>query len=87
MIPWSLFEKKDAIMLSIITFATGSALYSAFYFISIYWNVAEGLTPSQAGIQLLYYVPGIGGTYRFRISPPFDLYHITFNNPEPLHPG
>ena len=71
MIPWSLFEKKDAIMLSIITFATGSALYSAFYFISIYWNVAEGLTPSQAGIQLLYYVPGIGGTYCFHSSLSF----------------
>lgn len=62
MIPWSLFSKKDVLLLAIINFATGAALYSAFYFISIYWNLADGLSPNLAGIQLLYYLPGLAST-------------------------
>ncbi|KAI9732875.1 MAG: hypothetical protein M1834_003815 [Cirrosporium novae-zelandiae] len=64
MIPWSLFHKKDAFLLTIINAATGAALYSAFYFIGIYWTLVENYSASQAGVQLLYYIPGIGvGVY------------------------
>lgn len=64
MIPWNLFQKHDTFLLMVINFATGASLYSAFYFISIYWEVAEGYTASKAGVQLLYYTPGIGmGVY------------------------
>ncbi|OCL12045.1 MFS general substrate transporter [Glonium stellatum] len=64
MIPWSLFQKHDTFLLTVINFATGASLYSAFYFISIYWEVAEGYAASEAGVQLLYYTPGLGvGAY------------------------
>lgn len=47
-----------------INFGTGVSLVSAFYFISIYWELAEGYSASQAGVQLLYYTPGLGvGVY------------------------
>ncbi|KAF2496036.1 MFS general substrate transporter [Lophium mytilinum] len=64
MIPWHLFSKHDTFHLMTINFASGAALYSAFYFISIYWEIAEGYSASKAGVQLLYYTPGLGvGVY------------------------
>ncbi|KAF2869745.1 hypothetical protein BDV95DRAFT_497358 [Massariosphaeria phaeospora] len=64
MFPSTLFRKKDTSMLMIINFTAGMALVSAFYFISYYWQIAEGYSASRAGIQLLYYTPGIGiGVY------------------------
>jgi MFS family permease len=60
MMPWILFSKKDAGLLSVIGFATGGALNSAFYFISLYWSLAKGMSPGDAGLQLLYYTPGLG---------------------------
>ena len=60
MIPWKLFERKDTFLMIIVNAATGAALYSAFYFVGIFWTVAEGESPGKAGTQLLYYTPGIG---------------------------
>lgn len=64
MIPSTLFRKKDTFLLLIINFSAGISLVSAFYFISYYWQLAEGYSASKAGVQLLYYTPGIGvGVY------------------------
>lgn len=64
MIPSTLFRKKDTFLLIIINFSAGISLVSAFYFISYYWQLAEGYSSSKAGIQLLYYTPGLGvGVY------------------------
>ncbi|KAF1840755.1 MFS general substrate transporter [Cucurbitaria berberidis CBS 394.84] len=64
MIPSTLFRKKDTSLLMVINFSAGISLVSAFYFISYYWQLAEGYSPSKAGIQLLYYTPGLGiGVY------------------------
>jgi hypothetical protein len=64
MIPSTLFRKKDTALLMIINFSAGISLVSAFYFISYYWQLAEGYSPSNAGVQLLYYTPGLGvGVY------------------------
>ena len=39
-------------------------MYSIFYFVGIYFTVVKGYEASKAGIQLLYYLPGIGvGAY------------------------
>lgn len=64
MIPWTLFERKDVISLAIINAATGASLYSAIYFVGIFWTLVQNLNPQQAGYRLLYYTPGIGvGVY------------------------
>jgi hypothetical protein len=64
MIPSVLFRKKDTFLLTTINFSAGISLVSAFYFISYYWQLAEGYTSSKAGTQLLYYTPGLGvGAY------------------------
>jgi hypothetical protein len=64
MIPSALFRKKDTFLILIINFSAGISLVSAFYFISYYWQLAEGYSSSKAGVQLLYYTPGLGvGVY------------------------
>lgn len=64
MIPWSLFSRLDTFFLAVINFSSGAALYSAFYFVSIYFTLVAGYPASRSGIQLLYYIPGLGiGSY------------------------
>lgn len=36
------------------------AMYSVFYFVGIYFTMVEGYAASKAGVQLLYYIPGLG---------------------------
>lgn len=76
MLPYRLFKKKDMLWLSILQFSAGAgkpppatrvplttpALYSVFYFVGIYFTLVEAYPASKAGVQLLYYIPGMGGT-------------------------
>ncbi|KAK6516129.1 hypothetical protein TWF506_006039 [Arthrobotrys conoides] len=64
MLPWTLLKKRDIGVLSFLNFTTGMALFSAFYFVSVYFTIVEGYPPWRAGVQLLYYTPGLGvGSY------------------------
>ncbi|KAI2995569.1 hypothetical protein CBS147346_9848 [Aspergillus niger] len=64
MLPYGLFERTDTIWLAIVNFSTGVASYSIFYFISIYYILVAGYSTSKAGLELLYYIPGLGaGVY------------------------
>ncbi|KAG5204580.1 tRNA synthetases class II (D, K and N) family protein [Trichophyton interdigitale] len=64
MIPSDIIKNRDTIVLAIIEFATGAAMFSVFYFISIYFTLVEGYEAGRSGLQLLYYIPGIGfGAY------------------------
>jgi MFS family permease len=47
MIPSTLFRKKDTAILMIINFSAGISMVSAFYFISYYWQLAEGYVTSM----------------------------------------
>ena len=41
-----------------------SALYSMFYFISVYFTIVFTYSPQKSGVQLLLYIPGLGaGVY------------------------
>ncbi len=64
MIPWTLFDRRDVISLAIINAATGASLYSAMYFVGLFWTLVENYSPQKAGYQLLYYTPGIGGEFQ-----------------------
>jgi hypothetical protein len=64
LIPTPLFRKKDTWLLMVINFSAGISLVCAFYFISYYFQLAEGYSASNAGVQLLFYTPGLGvGVY------------------------
>jgi hypothetical protein len=63
-VPYHLFHEKDVTLVCIISAATGAALYSCFYFAGVYFTMVENYNPGKAGLQLLFYVPGIGvGVY------------------------
>ena len=64
LIPFDMLKNKDVGLVCFVAAATGAALYSVFYFIGIYFTLVEAYPASRAGVQLLYYVPGIGvGVY------------------------
>ncbi|RAL06804.1 putative MFS multidrug transporter, partial [Aspergillus homomorphus CBS 101889] len=82
MLPYSLFERRDTIWLAILNFATGAASYSIFYFVSIYYILVAGYSASKSGLELLYYIPGLGGgvylaIYMCNILPRQTFYPLT----------
>jgi hypothetical protein len=63
-VPYQLFHEKDVTLVCIISAATGAALYASFYFAGVYFTMVENFDAGKAGLQLLFYVPGIGvGVY------------------------
>ncbi|KAK7752343.1 hypothetical protein SLS62_005679 [Diatrype stigma] len=64
MLPWKLLRDRNISLLFYINFATGMAMYAVLYFVSIYFTVVLHYDASDAGVQLLYYTPGLGvGVY------------------------
>ncbi|KAL4863960.1 hypothetical protein BDV12DRAFT_201603 [Aspergillus spectabilis] len=64
MLPYSMFKRLDMIWLAVLQFAAGAAMYSVFYYVGVYFTLVEGYAASKAGVQLLYYIPGLGaGVY------------------------
>lgn len=64
MIPLSIFTAKDMGLLAYLNFSTGMALYSAFYFVGVWFTVVKNYDPGKSGTQLTYYLPGLGvGVY------------------------
>ncbi|KAL3479584.1 major facilitator superfamily domain-containing protein [Aspergillus californicus] len=60
MLPFSMFKKLDTLWLAILQFSAGAAMYSVFYYVGIYFTLVEDYPASKAGVQLLYYIPGLG---------------------------
>ncbi|KAL2007863.1 hypothetical protein VTN00DRAFT_7845 [Thermoascus crustaceus] len=59
-----LISRRDTLLIAVFEFSGGAALYSVFYFIGIYFTLVEAYPASEAGVQLLYYIPGLGaGVY------------------------
>ncbi|KAI0142402.1 MFS general substrate transporter [Hypoxylon sp. NC0597] len=64
MLPWYMVENRNVSLLCYINFATGMAMYSVLYFVDIYFTIVKGYKSDDAGVQLLYYTPGLGvGVY------------------------
>jgi hypothetical protein len=64
MIPLSIFHTKDMGLLAYMSFSTGMALFSVFYFVGIWFTIVQKYDSDKAGTQLLYYTPGLGvGAY------------------------
>ncbi|KAL4915408.1 major facilitator superfamily domain-containing protein [Aspergillus aurantiobrunneus] len=64
MLPYSMFKRLDTLWLAILQFSAGAAMYSVFYYVGIYFTLVEEYPASRAGVQLLYYIPGLGaGVY------------------------
>ncbi|KAG0700801.1 major facilitator superfamily domain-containing protein [Suillus ampliporus] len=61
MLPLELFRSYDICALQYGCFVSGIVMFVMFYFVAIFMTVVTGLPPDQAGIQLLYFSPGLGG--------------------------
>lgn len=60
MIPLEMFTSLDMCIVQYGAFVSGIVLFVMFYFVAIFMTVVTGLPSSQAGIQLLYFAPGLG---------------------------
>lgn len=61
MMPWELLMQRDIGLLVGINFATGAAMFAIMYFMDLYFTLVQGHSASNAGIALLYFLPGLGG--------------------------
>ena len=64
MLPIELFTSYDMCVVQYGSFISGIVMFVMFYFVAIFATVVTGLPPAQAGIQLLYFAPGM-----VRVSP------------------
>ncbi|KAK0710480.1 major facilitator superfamily domain-containing protein [Apiosordaria backusii] len=62
MMPWELLAQKDIGLLLFINSTVGAAMYSVMYFMDIYFVEVKGHDSSDAGLALLYFLPGMGVT-------------------------
>ncbi|WP_175674285.1 MDR family MFS transporter [Burkholderia ambifaria] len=63
--PLDLFRQRTFVLMSLIGFVVGIALFGSVTFIPLYLQVVKGSTPSQAGMQLL---PMMGGMLAMSIA-------------------
>jgi MFS family permease len=61
MIPWELLSQRDIGLLFFTNFAAGMAMFALLYFMDLYFTIVQDRSPSQGGISLLYFLPGLGG--------------------------
>jgi hypothetical protein len=61
MMPWQLLVQQDIGLLLVVNFANGAAMFAVMYFMDLYFTLVQGHDASEAGIALLYYLPGLGG--------------------------
>ncbi|KAK3293051.1 major facilitator superfamily domain-containing protein [Chaetomium fimeti] len=64
MMPWQLLMQKDVGLLVGVNFANGAAMFAIMYYMDLYFTLVLGHDASEAGIALLYFLPGLGaGVY------------------------
>lgn len=71
MMPWELLAKRDISLLFFVNFDLGVSMFAVMYFMDLYFALVEGHSSSEAGVALLYYLPGLGGEKPY--SPPLFL--------------
>lgn len=68
MISWELLRQRDIGLLLLINFSVGIAMFAVMYFMDLYFALVEGTSSGHAGLSLLYFLPGLGGTHYFSSS-------------------
>ncbi len=61
MMPWEIISQRDNCLIFFINFIAGMAMFAAMYFMDLYFTQVEGKSNSDAGIGLLFYMPGLAG--------------------------
>ncbi|KAL4262088.1 Major facilitator superfamily (MFS) profile domain-containing protein [Pleurotus pulmonarius] len=61
MIPLAIFKSYDVCAVLAASFVSGMVMIVMLYFVAIFMTIATGLSATNAGVQLLYFAPGMGG--------------------------
>ena len=64
MIPLALFGSRDVCIVMYATYVNGMVKLVMFYFVAIFFVIVAGLSPTQSGVQLIYFAPGMVGIAR-----------------------
>lgn len=59
MIPLELFRSLDICIVMYGTFVSGMVMLVMFYFVAIFFVIVTGLSPTDSGVQLIYFAPGM----------------------------
>ncbi|PVF97524.1 MFS general substrate transporter [Serendipita vermifera] len=59
-VPMNMFRSYDVVATNYATLTSGMATLGIFYFVAIFFVIVSGKDAVKAGVQLLYFVPGIG---------------------------
>jgi len=59
MIPLEMFTSLDMCVVQFGAFVSGIIMFVMFYFVAIFMTIVTGLPASQAGVQLLFFAPGL----------------------------
>ncbi|TDL15813.1 MFS general substrate transporter [Rickenella mellea] len=60
MIPLAVLKSYDVCATQLAAFTAGMVMLVIFYFIAIFMVIVNGLSAIQAGVQLVYFAPGLG---------------------------
>ncbi len=63
MIPLALFKSLDVCVVQYAIFVSGMIMLVMFYFVAIFMTIVTGLSPTKAGVQLIYFAPGMVRTF------------------------
>jgi hypothetical protein len=59
MIPLEVFRSYDVCAVQYASFISGMVMLVMFYFVAIFMTIVLGLSPGRAGVQLVYFAPGM----------------------------
>ncbi|KAG8767580.1 hypothetical protein FRC20_007343 [Serendipita sp. 405] len=60
MLPMNMFRSFDVVATDFASLASGMVMLGIFYFVAIFYVIVNGRDAVGAGVQLLYFAPGIG---------------------------
>jgi len=55
------FRSYDICAVQYVSFVSGMVMLVMFYFVATFMTIVNGLSAAEAGIQLIYFAPGMGG--------------------------
>lgn len=72
LLPLDLFRSYTVWAITLCSFAQGMVTMVIFYFVAIFAVIVSGLTSTNAGLQLIYFAPGLGcGTFLSTVTTKF----------------
>ncbi|KIJ61324.1 hypothetical protein HYDPIDRAFT_116087 [Hydnomerulius pinastri MD-312] len=60
MMPLEIFRSYNVCAVSYGSFVSGMVMLVMFYFVAIFMTIVAGYSPTKAGVQLVYFAPGMG---------------------------